>query len=90
MKFQQFMSGHLVLLLVTGSAMAASDAQQPTAAELFATARSPGSVAVGAAEGNLTAAGEMRSIYYGHIVKTRPLTSPTSEPPAVLRFEPES
>ena len=67
MKFQHFMIGHLVLLLVSGSAMAASDAQKPTAAELFTTARSPGSVAVGAAEGNLTPAGEMRSIYYGHI-----------------------
>ena len=46
MKFQPFMIGHVVLLLATSSAtLAASDAQKPTAAEVFVTAPSPGAIA---------------------------------------------
>lgn len=41
--------------------------QQLSAAELFATRQSAGSIAIGAAEGNLTAAGKATSLYLGHI-----------------------
>ncbi len=37
-----------------------------SASELFATVKSPGSIAVGAAEGNLTVAGKTTSLYLGH------------------------
>jgi hypothetical protein len=57
----------LVLLLATGFvSLAGAEARQPTAG-LFATARSPGAIAVGAAEGNLTPSGAVNSTYYGHI-----------------------
>ena len=38
-----------------------------TASQLFVTAQSPGAIAVGAAEGNLTPTGEITGLYYGHI-----------------------
>ncbi len=38
-----------------------------TASRLFVTAQSPGAIAVGAAEGNLTPTGEVTALYYGHI-----------------------
>ena len=38
-----------------------------TASRLFVTAQSPGAIAVGAAEGNLTPTGEITGLYYGHI-----------------------
>lgn len=37
-----------------------------SASELFATMKSPGSIAVGAAEGNLTVTGKTTSLYLGH------------------------
>jgi murein DD-endopeptidase MepM/ murein hydrolase activator NlpD len=37
-----------------------------SASELFATMKSPGSIAVGAAEGNLTLTGKTTSLYFGH------------------------
>ena len=37
-----------------------------SASELFATMKSPGSIAVGAAEGNLTVTGKTTSLYSGH------------------------
>ena len=68
----KLVASFLVLLLGGNSVSladeyAVSDARPPTASTLFATARSPGAVAVGTAEGNLTPTGEVNSIYYGHI-----------------------
>ena len=68
----KLVASFLVLLLGGNSVSladgyAVSDARPPTASTLFATARSPGALAVGAAEGNLTPTGEVNSIYYGHI-----------------------
>ncbi|MBD1908557.1 M23 family metallopeptidase [Funiculus sociatus GB2-A5] len=37
-----------------------------TASKLFATKKSPGSIAIGAAEGNFTLTGETTSLYFGH------------------------
>ncbi|WP_242031903.1 D-alanyl-D-alanine carboxypeptidase family protein [Microcoleus sp. FACHB-672] len=41
--------------------------QKLSAAQLFATRQSAGSIAIGAAEGNLTAAGKTTTLYLGHI-----------------------
>lgn len=53
--------------LKSDSGKPAKDFTTSVASSLFATKKAPGSIAIGAAEGNLTVTGKITSLYSGHV-----------------------